>query len=235
MKAKLTLMVSDQQKKIPQPPLEKPYDKNSVIIDLPYVDNSIIRKDNIYQCILDRKSHRAYLDEEISLNELSYLLQMTSSIKEVKGDNHVGLRPVPSAGGRHPYETYLAITKVEGLATGIYRHLPLAHKLLFIKEESKLDKKIVEAANHQSFVRKAAVTFIWACIPYRTEWRYVDRSYKFMLLNAGHICQALYLACETIGLGTCAIGTYNQKLTDELIQVDGEDEFVVYMSPVGRV
>lgn len=235
MKAKLTSIVSDQQKDIPQPPLQKPYDENSVIIDLPHVDKSILTKDDIFQCILDRKSHRVYLDEEVSLEELSYLLKMTSSIKEIRGNNYVGLRPVPSAGGRHPFETYLAITKVEGLPEGIYRYLPIDHKLLLVKKETELDKKMAEASNNQKFVQKAAVTFIWACIPYRTEWRYVDRSYKLMLLDAGHICQALYLACETIGLGTCAIASYDQKLTDKLIQVDGEEEFVVYVSPVGRV
>lgn len=226
---------TDQQKDMPQPPLEKPYDENGEIIDLPKVDKSIITKDDIFQCILDRKSNRNYLDEEITLEELSYLLMMTQGIKEIRGNNYVGLRPVPSAGGRHPFETYLVVLNVNGLKKGIYRYLPLEHKLLFIKEEAALDEKIVEGLNKQKFAGDAAVTFIWACIPYRTEWRYADRAYKIALLDAGHIGQSLYLACETIGLGTCAIASYNQKLIDDLIAVDGEDEFAVYISPVGRV
>ncbi len=226
---------TDQQKEVAQPPLEKPYNENSEIIDLAKVDKSMIVKDDIFQCILDRKSHRNYLDEAMTLKELSYLLMMTQSIKEIRGNNYVGLRPVPSAGGRHPYETYLVVLNVEGLKKGIYRYLPLQHKLLFIKEEDKLDKKIVEGVNKQRFVGKAAVTFIWACIPYRTEWRYAERTYKIALLDAGHIGQALYLACETIGLGTCAIASYDQKLIDDLIDVDGKDEFAVYVCPVGKV
>lgn len=226
---------TDQQKDMPQPPLEKPYDKNGEIIDLAKVDRSIITKDDIFQCILDRQSHRIYLDEAMTLEELSYLLMMTQGIKEIKGNNYVGLRPVPSAGGRHPFETYLVVLNVNGLRKGIYRYLPLEHKLLFVKEEEALDEKIVEAVNRQKFAANAAVTFIWACIPYRTEWRYADRTYKIALLDAGHIGQSLYLACETIGLGTCAIASYNQKLIDDLIAVDGEDEFAVYISPVGRV
>lgn len=226
---------TDQQKNMPQPPLEKPYDENEEIIDLPVVDRSIITKDDIFKCILDRQSHRIYLDEAMTLEELSYLLMMTQGIKEIKGNNYVGLRPVPSAGGRHPFETYLIVLNVEGLRQGVYRYLPLEHKLLFVKEEEALDKKIVEGVNKQKFAGNAAVTFIWACIPYRTEWRYADRTYKIALLDAGHIGQALYLACETIGLGTCAIASYSQKLIDDLIDVDGEDEFAVYISPVGRV
>jgi len=226
---------TDQQKNMPQPPLEKPYDENEEIIDLPKVDKSIITKDDIFQCILDRKSNRNYLNEEVTIGELSYLLMMTQGIKEIIGNNYVGLRPVPSAGGRHPYETYLVVLNVQGLKKGIYRYLPLEHKLLLIKEEENLNKKIVEGLNKQKFAGTAAVTFIWACIPYRTEWRYADRTYKIALLDAGHIAQSLYLACETIGLGTCAIASYNQKLIDDLINVDGEDEFAVYISPVGRI
>lgn len=226
---------TDQQKNMPQPPLEKPYDENGEIIDLPVVDRSIITKDDIFQCILDRQSHRIYLDEAMTLEELSYLLMMTQGIKEIKGNNYVGLRPVPSAGGRHPFETYLIVLNVEGLRQGVYRYLPLEHKLLFVKEAEDLDEKIVEGVNKQKFAGNAAVTFIWACIPYRTEWRYADRTYKISLLDAGHIGQALYLACETIGLGTCGIASYNQGLIDDLINVDGEDEFAVYISPVGRV
>lgn len=226
---------TDQDKEIQQPPLEKPFDKDEELIDLPEVDNSIITKSDIMEVILDRKSHRVYRDEAISLEELSYLLTMTQRVKEIKGNGYVGLRPVPSAGGRHPFETYLAVLNVEGLKKGTYRYLPLEHKLLFIKEHDELNEKITNAANRQKFAGKSAVTFIWTCVPYRTEWRYAGRSYKIMLLDAGHICQALYLACETIGLGTCAIASYSQQLIDDLIDVDGEDEFTVYLSPVGRV
>jgi len=229
------VLETDQQKGLPQPPLEKPYNQKEQLIDLPMVDKSIISKDDIFKCILDRKSYRNYLDEEITLEELSYLLMMTQGIKEIKGNNYVGLRPVPSAGGRHPFETYLVVLNVNGLKKGIYRYLPLEHKLLFIKKDEALKEKIVEGANKQKFAGDAAVTFIWACIPYRTEWRYSDKTYKIALLDAGHIGQALYLACETIGLGTCAIAAYNQGLIDDIIGVDGEDEFAVYISPVGNV
>ncbi len=227
-------ILTDQQMGIPQPPLEKPYDEKSEIIDLPKINKNLIKKEDIFKCILDRRSNRKYIKEKISLEELSYLLTMTQKIKEVMGDNYVGLRPVPSAGGRHPYESYLAVLNVENLAQGIYRYLPLEHKLLFIKKEESLGEKLVQAANKQKFLADGAVTFIWACIPYRTEWRYCENAYKIALLDAGHICQALYMACETIELGTCAIASYNQKLIDDLIGLDGKDEFVVYLAPVGK-
>ena len=56
-----------------------------------------------------------------------------------------------------------------------------------------------------------------------------------MAIDAGHVCQNLYLACEAVGAGTCAIAAYNQELMDKLIKVNGEDEFVIYLAPVGKI
>lgn len=226
---------SDQYKGLAQPPLEKPYEDKDNLIDLPKVDKSIIKKADIFDCIIDRKSHREYKKDPLTLEELSYLLYMTQGVKEIRGDNYAAIRPVASAGARHPYETYLAVDKVEGLKKGIYRYIALEHKLLLLSEEDNLYKKITDGTLGQKFAGSAPVNFIWSCVPYRGEWRYVNRSHKVMLIDAGHICHALYLACETIGLGTCAIAAYNQELMDELINVDGIDEYVVYMAPVGRV
>lgn len=110
---------TDQANGVSQLPLEKPYDIEEKLIDLPIVDKEIITKEDIFDCILDRKSQRVYLDEAITLEELSYLLTMTQKIKSIKGNDYIGFRPVPSAGGRHPFETYLAVLNVEGLNTGI--------------------------------------------------------------------------------------------------------------------
>lgn len=226
---------TDQMKGLPQPPLEKPYNENDVTIDLPKVDKNIIKTQDIYDCIINRKSHREYKNDALTLEELSYLLWMTQGVKDIRGDNYATIRPVASAGARHPFETYLAIDSVEGLNKGIYRYLALEHKLLFLKEENDLYDKLTDGTLGQKFVGTAPVNFIWSCIPYRGEWRYVNRAHKVMLIDAGHICQALYIACETIGLGTCAIAAYNQEFMDKLIDVDGVNEYVVYMAPVGRV
>jgi SagB-type dehydrogenase family enzyme len=142
---------------------------------------------------------------------------------------------VPSAGARHSFETYLIINRVTGLKPGIYRYLPLEHKLLIVNSQAPTNRQISDACSGQTFVSKAAAVFIWTTIPYRAEWRYTIRAYKGIAVDAGHICQNLYLACEAIGAGTCAILAYNQKATDALIGVDGEEEFTVYLAPVGKV
>ena len=72
-------------------------------------------------------------------------------------------------------------------------------------------------------------------IPYRTEWRYTILAHKFIAVDLGHVCENLYLACEAINLGTVAIGYYEQNKFDALLELDGKDEFVALIAPVGKV
>jgi SagB-type dehydrogenase family enzyme len=227
--------LSDQEKKLPQPPLEKPYNKNDKTIDLPEVTDKILIKSNILDIINQRESHRKFTNDDLSLDELSFLLWTTQGVKKVTANNYATLRTVPSGGARHPFETYLIINHVDGLKKGLYRYLPLTHKLLLILEDPNLSTQISHIACGQTFVGDSAVTFIWSCTPYRGEWRYIDAAHKVMLLDAGHVCQNLYLSCESIGCGTCAVGAYDQKLIDKFLDLDGKNEFVIYMAPVGKL
>jgi SagB-type dehydrogenase family enzyme len=127
------------------------------------------------------------------------------------------------------------VLNVSGLDPGIYRYLPVEEQLLFESHEEDLQEKIVEAALGQTFFGKAPVNFIWSAIPYRMEWRYDIAAHKVIAIDAGHVCQNLYLACEAIGAGTCAVAAYNQDLMDRLLGIDGVDEFAIYMAPVGKV
>lgn len=226
---------SDQELKLPQPPLQKPYDENTNKIDLPIVNESILKNINIFVIFNERISHRSFSSEYISLSELSFLLWATQGVKTVKGDNYATLRPVPSAGARHPFETYIVVNRVEGLKSGAYRYLPLTHQLIYIFEVENSQEKLSVLTLGQKFVGKSAVTFIWSVIPYRGEWRYNKVAHKAMILDAGHVCQNLYLACEAIGCGTCAIAAYDQLEFDRFLNLDGDDEFVIYLAPVGKI
>lgn len=226
---------SDQELKRPQPPLQKLCDKDAEIIELPQVTESVVQITNIFEILRDRKSNRVYTSQGLTLDELSFLLWATQGVKSVSGNNYATLRTVPSAGARHPFETYIAVNRVKGLKSGIYRYLPLSHELVFIKEDKNLKENLSKLTLGQTFIGTSAVTFIWSVVPYRGEWRYTIDAHKPMLIDAGHVCQNLYIACEAIGCGTCAVAAYDQKSIDEYLKLDGEDEFVVYVAPVGKV
>jgi SagB-type dehydrogenase family enzyme len=144
------------------------------------------------------------------------------------------MRTVPSAGARHPFETYLLANRVTGLDPGLYRYLPVDHQLCSLETGPDLVGSMHSACFEQ-YVVDSAVTIVWTAIPHRTEWRYATLSPKLIALDAGHVCQNLYLAATAIGAGACAIGAYNQAAMDAVLGVDGEDEFVIYMATVGRV
>lgn len=226
---------TDQSRGVPPPPVEKPFPEEMKRIDLFSRDQwQHISPVDIVSAIGNRKSHRRYRPEPLTLEELSFLLWATQGIRK-RVDDGTAFRTVPSAGCRHAFETYLCVLNVSGLDPGIYRYLPVENQLLFEQEEEDLREKLVESTLGQTFFGKAPVTFVWTAIPYRMEWRYASAAHKVIAIDAGHVCQNLYLACEAIGAGTCAVAAYNQELMDRLLGGDGTDEFAVYMAPVGKV
>lgn len=226
---------TDQNKGVDPPPIEKPYPADALRIDLvkPGDWRNIPRMD-LAMAIRNRQSRRMYKNQPLTLEEVSYLLWATQGVRGVVDYGHA-YRTVPSAGCRHALETYLAVFLVEGLNTGMYRYLPLSHRLLFEFSEKNLTSKIVEAAFGQPYPGNSALTFIWTAVPYRMEWRYGLAAHRVIAIDAGHVCQNLYLACEAIGAGTCAIAAYDQEALDRLLRVDGEEEFAVYMASVGKI
>ena len=226
---------TDQSRSIKPPPAEKPCNPEDRRINLIKPgDWKLIHEVSVEIAIAQRKSRRSYTTEAINLEELSFLLWATQGLRE-KESAVRNYRTVPSAGCRHALETYIAAFRVEGIPKAIYRYLAMSHQLVEVVKHKDLEGLLTQAALDQSFAGKSAVTFIWTTIPARMEWRYDRASYKVIALDTGHVCQNLYLACEAIGAGTCAIAAYDQEFADSILGVDGIEEFTIYMAPVGKV
>lgn len=225
---------SDEKKNRPFPLFQKPYDETKPLIDLIPPEKFEIGKKSFLDVINRRISRRNYTEEALNLEELSFLLWCTQGVKKTFKDKAGVLRTVPSAGAKSPFETYLIINRVEGIEPGLYRYISFSHKLLFVKSIEDAGSKIGELTYDQMFVGKGAVVFCWVAIPYRTEWRYTILAHKFIAVDLGHVSENLYLACEAINLGTVAIGYYEQKKFDALLELDGKDELVVLVAPVGK-
>ena len=234
-------ITSDQSLGLPQPPLTK--EKTSALVfSLPKDFEGVLKVNDFLNLLNTRTSKRKYSNEVITLKELSFLLWATQGIKSVVGNKRKAtLRTVPSAGARHPFETYLFINQVEGLEAGLYHYLPLEHELELLSKDLDQTDKVTDAFAGQEFFGSAPVSFVWTVVPYRSEWRYVLDAQKYALIDIGHLCQNLYLAGEAIGCGICAIGAYEQKLADQLLgldstpSADNDNEFVVYAASAGKV
>lgn len=226
---------TDQEKELAQPAVQKSCPASATLIDLVPIQNINLGECSVLEVLKHRKTRRIFSNEPLSLEELSFLLWSVQGVKKIVNKGYATLRTVPSAGARHSFETYIAVLKVEGLERGIYRYLPLEHKLAFLIPIKDLQGKLNEATFNQKFVGNSAVTFIWTTVPYRMQWRYDIASPKLIALDAGHVCENLYLSAECIKSGVCALAAYDQEKIDELINVDGNEEFTIYLATVGKV
>jgi len=237
LRLKINFHLTDQNQGVEPPPVQKPQRPDQPLIPLPGTEAyRAFAGTDLITAIENRKSQRRFKDAPLSLAELAFLLWATQGIRGIIGPG-CALRTVPSAGCRHAFETYICATNIDGLTPGIYRYLPVDHALVLEREVGLdlLRRSLALATLNQTFVAAAPVTFVWSVIPYRMEWRYHTAAHRVIAMDVGHVCQNLYLASQAVGAGTCAIAAYHQQLMDELVQVDGNDEFVIYLAPVGKI
>lgn len=234
MKAENDSIKSDQELNLPQPPLEKGNITDNIVkLDTDFL--SVIKKNSIVDIIQNRKSVRSYSEKNLSFTELSFLLWATQGVKSIKGNNYATIRTVPSGGARHPFETYLIVDKVDNLKKGIYHYISISHSIEYIGQIEDFNNTVSEIMCDQKFAGRCAVVFLWSVVPYRAEWRYSTGAHKTILIDVGHVCQNLYIACEAIGCGTCAIASYEQAKSDKILNLDGDREFTIYAATVGKI
>jgi SagB-type dehydrogenase family enzyme len=179
-----------------------------------------------------RHSGRRYSDVPIHLETLSYLLWTSTGInRREKGHE---LRNAPSAGALYPIENYLCVNRVEDVPTGIYHYNIKKHVLESIYE-GDIGIMMARAALDQNMVEESGVTFIWTAIIERARWKYGQRCYRYVHLDAGHIAQNLALACASSDLACCHIAAFYDDEVNSLLKIDGKEESTIYMSSVGKV
>lgn len=178
-----------------------------------------------------RRSVRTFADESISLEELALLLWASQGITGQAGA-HL-FRTAPSAGARYPMETYLAIQRVAGLAPGLY-HFEVQGFRLERLSALPPGQELAEACMGQGFLAQAPVTFLWTAVFRRTMAKYGHRGMRYILLDAGHICQNLLLAAGFLGLSGCPVAAFFDDEVNSLLGVDGQEESVLYLASVGR-
>jgi len=225
---------SHQSQGLPQPPYEIPLEEGKALINLPMPGKIDLGKYDLRQAIEERISLRHYSGDALSQEELSYLLWLTQGVKSINEKRGVPLRTVPSAGCRHPFETYLSVNRIKGMEPGLYRFVASTHQLVALQMDETFNQRLTEVCLGQRQVATSAVTFIWVAVPYRTAWRYSERSYRYLYLDAGHVCQNLHLAAESINCGICAIGAYDDDGADALLGFTPPEMFVIYMASLGR-
>jgi len=184
----------------------------------------------LWEAIQKRRSCRAFDEKPIKREALSQLLWAGQGATKISKDFE--LRAAPSAGALYPIETYCAIQNVECLETGLYHYDVRRHELELMSP-GDFREVLAKAALDQDFLAEAGVVFIWTAVFDRTKWKYKDRAYRYVYLDAGQIAQNLALAAVSLGLGSCQVGALYDHEINALLAVDGQEESVVYMTAVG--
>jgi SagB-type dehydrogenase family enzyme len=183
---------------------------------------------SVGEVLATRRSVRSYADRPLSLAELSNLLHAAQGIT----DSRLRFRAAPSAGALYPIEMYTVVHDVTRLEAGIYHYAVEGHALECL-ERGDFRGAVTQAGLGQAFLGQANVCFILSAVFQRTRWRYRERAYRYVLLEAGHVGQNLYLAATSLGLGACAVGAFLDTVLNELLGLDGAVEGVLYVVSVG--
>jgi SagB-type dehydrogenase family enzyme len=184
----------------------------------------------LWEVLRTRRSARAYSRDPITLEELSQILWATQGITGSIGEYK--LRTAPSAGALYPIETYLLVNRVDGLEPGLY-HYDVETQQLDILKLGDFSREVAAGALDQQIAARASVVFIWSAIFQRSKWKYLQRAYRYIFLDAAHIAQNLALASQGLGLGSCQIGAIYDDDLNELMGFDNSEESVIYLSSVG--
>jgi SagB-type dehydrogenase family enzyme len=184
----------------------------------------------LWEAINLRHSIRNFKDQPLKKDIFSQLLWATQGIThESMGFE---FRAAPSAGALYPVETYLVIHDVEEIESGIYHYGVQNHELEQLKK-GDFREAVAQAALDQDMAYSASVVFIWTAVFQRSKWKYEQRAYRYIYLDAGHIAENLALAAVSLGLGTCQVGARFDDEVNKVLDVDGANESVLYMSVVG--
>ena len=185
----------------------------------------------VWQMMRQRRSVREFEQMPITKSELSQLLWAAQGITGTF--QGFSFRTAPSAGALYPVETYLVVHSVQDVEPGIYHYSVERHELNQL-EQGDFRMAIAGAALDQESAYTANVVFVWTGIFQRAKWKYRQRAHRYVYLDAGHIAQNVALGAVALGFGSCQIGAIYDDEANALLDVDGVEESVIYMTAVGR-
>ncbi len=223
--AEQTTSISDRK----QSELYKTYENAISRISLPKPEFSL--EIQFWDIINKRHTTRVFTNEPISVMDLSLLLFGMSGL--TRKFPKFAFRTVPSAAGLFPIEIYPVVNNVSDVKQGIYHYDILNHGLEYLKE-GNFRKSLSHACLGQRMVLKSAVNFIWTVNIERIRINVEDRSYRDIYLDCGHIGQNFYLAAEALRLNACVVAGYYDDEVNDLLGLDENKEFAIYMGVVGK-
>lgn len=212
----------------PQPPVYKEYPGATTIALPPPPPPG---GPSLEEVLARRRSIREYSGSALTLDELSRLLNGATGITD-RRDPTLFFRSVPSSGALYPLEVYPIIFDVDGVPPGVYHYDVLRHRLNLVRNDD-VRAAVFQGGLSQEMFRTAPLVLVVTGLFPRVQFKYVDRSYRYIMLEAGHLGQNLYLTATALGLAPCGVGAYFDDDFNRVVGIDGEQEMTVYVMCVG--
>jgi SagB-type dehydrogenase family enzyme len=169
--------------------------------------------------ILQRRSRRDYLPDAFTPEQVGQLCWAAQG--------QVGrFRTVPSAGATYPLELFVVS------ADGLFQYLPDKHSLEELTSED-LRGKLAAAAWGQGFIEQGGATLVLAAEFARTTGHYGERGIRYVYMEAGHAAQNIHLQAEALGLGSVAVGAFDDAAVSRVLSLPNHLE-LLYMVVVGH-
>ena len=188
---------------------------------------------DLFELLKKRRSRRKFTRAPFQKFELSLLLKYSGGTTHPTSDGRYH-RAHPSAGARFPIEIYPVVLRSgEDLEAGIYHYQVKNYALDILWERPFSDGDLDQLFSY-SFVKDAALAIVMTAVFSRTQNRYGERGYRYILAEAGHIGQNIYLVAEALGLKCCALASTDDIEIERLLDIDGVTESLVYALAVGK-
>jgi SagB-type dehydrogenase family enzyme len=188
-------------------------------------------KISLEEALYNRRSVREFSNAPLSLLQVSQLLWACQGIS----DDYSMLRTAASAGATFPLEVFIVIGTdcVTSLDRGIYYYDRNIHSLI-LSYNLDVKKELATAALNQDFIEQAPLSIIICAEYQRTTARYDTRGVRYVHMEAGHACQNVYLEAVALGLGTVAVGAFNDEQVSRVLKLKENIE-PLYIMPVGEL
>jgi len=212
-----------------RPEKYKTYDNPIEVIALP--PPKVSAGKGLWDLLEQRRTRRTYKPEPLRLDMVAQLLWAANG--KTRESREAILRTAPSAGALYPIELYVMANRVEGLDRGIYHYNVAGHNLAFIRKGDYSDEAALGSLGQAMLTKSGAVIFMSAVIQ-RCRWKYGQRAYRYIYLDAGHVAQNVCLAGGALSLGICPIGAFYDDELNDILKLDGTEETVIYALAVGK-
>lgn len=190
---------------------------------------------SLEEIIVGRETARNLESSNITLENIATILHYSYGITRDNKNTDFPrpFRVVPSGGALYPLELFFYSNSIENYPDGIYHYNPSTNQIRLLSKGDK-NGKISEAFVQSELINNSSLIIFITAVFQRSIFKYSDRGYRFILIEAGHVAQNINLVSRCLELGCVNLGGFFDRQIDELLGLDGVNHSTIYAVAVGK-